>query len=67
MKVYLVCVALYLIALLSESSTPIWLRILTGISLATLAVETIIEMYRSEKRIKNLEKKIDKLQKDREK
>lgn len=66
MKVYVFCITLYLISLMSESSTPNWLKVLTSISLAILCVETIIDMYRSEKRMKELEKKIDKLQKDKD-
>lgn len=36
MKLYLICVTTYLFTLLIESSTPTWLRVITGISLGIL-------------------------------
>lgn len=66
MKTYLICVTLYIVALLCESSTPIWLQIMTSVSLVTLCLEAMFETYRSEKRMKELEKKIDELQKDKD-
>lgn len=66
MKLYLICVTTYLFALLSESSTPTWLRVITTISLAILCSGAVADQYLSEKRMKKLEKKIDELQKDRD-
>lgn len=66
MKIYLPCVTLYLIAILSEFTTPTWLRVMTAVSLAVLCAEAAVEQYRSEKRMKELEEKIDDLQKDRD-
>lgn len=66
MKIYLLCVTLYLIALLSESTTPTWLRVMTAVSLVVLCVGAMLDQYRSEKRMKELEEKIDDLQKDRD-
>ena len=66
MKIYLLCATLYLIALLSESTAPTWLRVITTISLAILCGGAVAEQYLSEKRMKELEKKINELQKDRD-
>ena len=66
MKLYLICVTTYLFTLLIESSTPTWLRIITAISLAILCGGAVVDQYLSEKRIRNLEKKINELQKDKD-
>lgn len=66
MKLYLICVTTYLFTLLIESSTPTWLRVITGISLGILCGGAVADQYMSEKRMRNLEKKIDELQKDRD-
>lgn len=66
MKLYLICVTTYLFTLLNESSTPTWLRVITGISLGILCGGAVADQYMSEKRMKKLEKKIDELQKDRD-
>lgn len=66
MKIYLLCATLYLIAFLSESTTPTWLRVMTAVSLVVLCAGAMLDQYRSEKRIKELEEKIDELQKDRD-
>lgn len=62
MKLYLICVTTYLFTLLIESSTPTWLRVITGISLGILCGSAVADQYLSEKRMKKLEKKIDELQ-----
>lgn len=62
MKLYLICVTTYLFTLLIESSTPTWLRVITGISLVILCGGAVADQYLSEKRMKKLEKKIDELQ-----
>lgn len=64
MKNYLICATLYFMALMAESSTPSWLRVLTTVCLAILGAEAIFDQYRVEKRIKTLEEKIDELKKD---
>lgn len=66
MKLYLICVTTYLFTLLIESSTPTWLRVITGVSLAILCGGAVADQYLSEKRMKKLEKKINELQKDRD-
>ena len=66
MKLYLICITTYLFALVFESSTPTWLRVITTISLAILCGGAVAEQYLSEKRMKELEKKINELQKDRD-
>ncbi len=66
MKLYLICMTIFLFTLLIESSTPTWLRIITAISLVILCGEALVDQYMSEKRMKKLEKKIDELQKDRD-
>lgn len=66
MKLYLICVTTYLFTLLIESSTPTWLRVITMISLAILCGGAVADQYLSEKRMKNLEKKIDELQEKHE-
>lgn len=66
MKLYLICVTTYLFTLLIESSTPTWLRVITGISLGILCGSAVADQYMSEKRMRNLEKKINELQKDRD-
>lgn len=66
MKLYLICVTTYLFTLLIESSTPTWLRVITGISLAILCGGAVADQYLSEKRMRNLEKKINELQKDKD-
>lgn len=66
MKLYLICVTTYLFTLLAESSTPTWLRVITTISLAILCGGAVADQYLSEKRMRNLEKKINELQKDRD-
>ena len=66
MKLYLICVTTYLFTLLVESSTPTWLRVITAISLAILCGGAVADQYLSEKRMRNLEKKINELQKDRD-
>lgn len=63
MKTYLICMALYFVALLTESSTPNWLKVLTAVCLGTLCAEAIFDQYRLEKRVKELEEKIDELKK----
>lgn len=66
MKLYLICITTYLFALVIESSTPTWLRVITTISLAILCGGAVADQCMSEKRMRNLEKKIDELQKDRD-
>ena len=66
MKLYLICIPIYLFTMLIESSTPTWLRIITGVSLAILCGGAVTDQYLSEKRMRNLEKKINELQKDRD-
>ena len=66
MKLYLICVTAYLFALLIDSSTPTWLRVITAISFAILCGGAVAEQYLSEKRMKKLEKKINELQKNRD-
>lgn len=66
MKLYLICITTYLFALVIESSTPTWLRIITTISLAILCGGAVADQYLSEKRMKELEQKINELQKDRD-
>lgn len=66
MKLYLICVTTYLFTMLIESLTPTWLRIITAISLAILCSGAVADQYMSEKRMRNLEKKINELQKDRD-
>lgn len=66
MKLYLICITTYLFALVIESSTSTWLRVITGISLGILCGGAVVDQYLSEKRMRNLEKKIDELQKDRD-
>lgn len=63
MKTYLICATLYFVALLTESSTPNWLKVLTAVCLGTLCAEAIFDQYRLEKRVKELEEKIDELKK----
>lgn len=64
MKTYLICATLFFVALLTESSTPTWLRVLTAISLVTVCAEAVFDQYRLEKRIKTLEEKINEVPKD---
>lgn len=66
MKLYLICVTTYLFTMLIESSIPTWLRVITMISLAILCGSAVADQYMSEKRMKNLEKKINELQKDKD-
>lgn len=66
MKLYLICVTTYLFTLLIESSMPTWLRIITAISLTILCGGAVADQYLSEKRMRNLEKKINELQKDKD-
>lgn len=64
MKTYLICATLYFVALLTESSTPNWLRVLSAVCLGTLCVEAVFDQYRLEKRIKTLEEKLNDVPKD---
>ena len=64
MKTYLICATMYFVALLTESSTPNWLKVLTAICLGTLCAEAIFDQIRLEKRIKTLEEKLNDVQKD---
>lgn len=64
MKTYLICVTMYFIALMTESSTPTWMRILSAVCLVTLCVEAVFDQYRVEKRIKTLEEKLNDVPKD---
>lgn len=64
MKFYLICATLYFMALMSESSTPNWLRVLTAVCLGTLCVEAVFDQIRLEKRIKTLEEKLNDVPKD---
>lgn len=66
MKLYLICVTVYLFTQLIESSTPTWLRVITIISLAILCGGAVVDQYLSEQRMRNLEKKINELQKNRD-
>lgn len=66
MKLYLICIPIYLFTMLIKSSIPTWLRVIIGISLGILCGGAVADQYMSEKRIRNLEKKIDELQKDRD-
>ena len=66
MKLYLICITTYLFTRLIESSTPIWLRVISAISLAILYGGAVTDQYLSEQRMRNLEKKINELQKDRD-
>lgn len=64
MKNYLICATLYFMAMMAESSTPNWLRALSTVCLAILCAEAVFDQYRVEKRVKDLEEKIDELKKD---
>lgn len=64
MKTYLICATMYFVALLTESSTPNWLKVLTAVCLATTCVEAILDQWRVEKRIKTLEEKLNDVPKD---
>ena len=64
MKTYLICATMYFVALLTESSTPNWLKVLTAVCLATLCAEAIFDQIRLEKRIKTLEEKLNDVPKD---
>lgn len=64
MKTYLICATLYFVALLIESSTPNWLRVLSAVCLGTLCAEAVFDQYRLEKRIKTLEEKLNDVPKD---
>lgn len=64
MKTYLICMVLYLVALMTESSMPTWLQVLTAVCLGTLCAEAVFEQIRLEKRIKTLEEKINGMPKD---
>lgn len=64
MKTYLICATLYFIALMTESSTPTWLKVLTAVCLGTLCAEAIFDQWRIEKRIKTLEEKLNDVPKD---
>lgn len=64
MKTYLICATMYFVALLTESSTPNWLKVLTAVCLATLCAEAIFDQIRIEKRIKTLEEKLNDVPKD---
>lgn len=66
MKIYLLCATLYLITLLIESTIPTWLRVMITVSLTVLCAGAMFDQYCSEKRLKELEEKIDDLQKDRD-
>lgn len=64
MKTYLICATLYFVALLTESSTPNWLKVLTAVCLGTLCAEAVFDQIRLEKRIKTLEEKLNDVPKD---
>ena len=64
MKTYLICATMYFVALLTESSTPNWLRVLSAVCLGTLCAEAVFDQYRLEKRIKTLEEKLNDVPKD---
>lgn len=64
MKTYLICATMYFVALLTESSTPNWLKVLTAVCLGTLCAEAIFDQIRLEKRIKTLEEKLNDVPKD---
>lgn len=66
MKTYLICASLYFIALITESSTLTWLRVLTAVCLGTLCAEAVFDQYRLEKRIKTLEEKLNDVPKDKD-
>lgn len=66
MKTYLICATLYFVALLTESSTPTWLKVLTAVCLGTLCAEAVFDQIRLEKRIKTLEEKINGMPKDKD-
>lgn len=66
MKTYLICATLYFVALMTESSTPTWLKVLTAVCLGTLCAEAVFDQIRLEKRIKTLEEKINEAPKDKD-
>lgn len=66
MKTYLICATMYFVALMTESSTPTWLRVLTAVCLVTLCAEAVFDQIRLEKRIKALEEKTKETPKDKD-
>ena len=66
MKTYLICATLYFVALMTESSTPTWLKVLTAVCLVTLCAEAVFDQIRLEKRIKTLEEKIKETPEDKD-